>query len=174
MALNQMKGLDQILKNLNKQIRSIDGDIYKGLILGMMRVKADSMSNTPVDTGNLKGSHYLVFGNGNVEQATSFNTSDKSGAKVASQHAGHVSDSLSNAKAKKAPFAEVGCTAFYAEIVHEDLEASHVKELYTKPKSFRGPVQPSFGNIGGAKFMEKAIRKNEGMILSLIKRFAKR
>lgn len=150
----QVKGLDEILKNLNKQIRSIDGDITKGLILGMSLTKADSMKGTPVDTGNLRGSHYLVFSNGQVEQDTKFDTKDKSGQKVAAEHAGHVSTSLSDVRSKRGPTAEIGCTAFYAESVHENLEAGHV--------------------TGSSKFLEKAIRKNANQILSLIKRYAKR
>lgn len=154
MAVTEVKGLDTVLKNLNKQIKSIEGDIGKGLILGMSLTKADSMKNTPVDTGNLKGSHYLVFNTGEVQQDTSFNTKTKSGQKVASQHAGHVSESMSDIKSKRGPTAEIGCTAFYAEAVHENLEASHI--------------------TGEAKFMEKAIRKNTNQILALIKRYAKR
>lgn len=151
----EVKGLDTVLKNLNKQIQSIKGDISKGLILGMQLTKADSMKGTPVDTGNLKGSHYLVFSTGGIEQESSkFSTKDKSGQRVASEHSGHVSDAAASAKGKSYPFAEIGCTAFYAEAVHENLEASHV--------------------TGGAKFMEKAITNNKDRIISLIKRFAKR
>lgn len=150
----EVKGLDMVLKNLNKEIKAIEGDIGKGLLLGMSLTKADSMKGTPVDTGNLKGSHYLVFSTGKVEQDTSFDTKTKSGQKVASEHSGHISDSIADVKSKRGITAEIGCTAFYAEAVHENLEASHV--------------------TGSAKFLENAVKKNANQILSLIKRYAKR
>ena len=36
-------GLDQVLANLNKEIAKIEGDVQKGLTLGMQIIKRDSM-----------------------------------------------------------------------------------------------------------------------------------
>lgn len=149
-------GLDKILKNLNKEIGNIEGDVQKGLTLGMMVVKGRSMENTPVDTGNLKGSHYLVSRNGIMDQTSGsdFSTRDDSGRQVASEHPGKVDAAKSRIKRKKDPFVEIGVTAFYGEKVHEDLQANH----------------PS----GKAKFLEDAIKENQQLVLDTIKRFAKR
>lgn len=171
MGVAKVQGLDTIIANLNKEIKSIEGDIQKGLTLGMMLVKGDSMSGTPVDTGNLRGSHYLVSGNGSVsDEGKKFITVDKkgkpnkSGEKVASEHPGHVSKAKSNALSKRKPFCEIGCTAFYAEAVHEDMEASHVKEHKTG-----GTFQS-----GHAKFLQIALADNRDRVLALVKKYARR
>ena len=150
-----LQGIDTVLKNLSKEISKIEGDVQKGLTLGTLKAKGDSMKMTPVDTGNLWASHYLVSGDGSVSQESAgWDVSDASGRKVAEEHPGHVSEAKANAKAQRKPFVEMGCTAHYAEKVHEDLEASHVS--------------------GNAKFMELAIRDNVSQIISTVKRFARR
>lgn len=151
----QIKGLDEILKNLNKQIASIEGDVMKGLILSGQLIKGVSMKNTPVYVGNLKGSHYLVAQTGLQEsESGSFSTKDKSGQKVAAEHPGHVQEASARAQTARKPFVEIGCTAFYAEVVHEDLQARHTS--------------------GKAKFLEDAIKSMADKVISTIKRFAKR
>lgn len=160
-------GLGTILKNLNKEIQLIEGDISKGMLLGMQLIKRDSMDDTPVDTGNLRGSHYVVTNAGKVDdegKSKVFDTKDSSGRRVASEHPKHVQESAANARAQRGPFAEVGCTAFYAEKVHEDLEASH-----TKVNKKGEGVQ-----IGKAKFLEDSIRKNANRLYQLIVTYAKR
>jgi hypothetical protein len=58
--MNQKKANDgsEILRNLNKEIRRIKGVVPAGLRLAALLVKAESQKRTPVDTGNLRGSHY--------------------------------------------------------------------------------------------------------------------
>lgn len=163
--LQRPKGLDNILKNLNKEIGKIEGDVQKGLTLGMLVVKGKSMASTPRDTGNLIGSHYLVSKNGVMDQtAGDFNTNDDSGKKVAAEHSGKVDAAKSRVKRKKDPFVEIGCTAFYAEKVHEDLQASHMKS-----DKEGNPIQ-----VGKAKFLEDAIKENQQLILDTVRRFARR
>jgi hypothetical protein len=153
-----VKGLDEVLANLNREIASIKGDVQKGLSLGMLMIKADSMKGTPVDVGNLRGSHYLVTGDGKSEDVKGkFKTpkkgSSKSAEKVASDHPKHVAESQAKARTQGVPFAEIGCTAFYAVYVHEN---------------------PARHTVGHAKFLEVAIREGASKLLDTIKRFAKR
>lgn len=148
--------IEALIKRFNDEIKAIGKDAQKGLILGGLKMKGDSMKMTPVDTGNLRGSHYMVSGVGTDSDAgmeEGFDVSDDSGRRVAAEHSGHVSQAKANA-ARLVPFIEVGCTAFYAEKVHEDLEAKHT--------------------TGNAKFLELAFRDNAPKILELVKRFAKR
>ena len=175
MAIGNVQGLDTILANLNKELSKINGDITNGLVIGMHVIKAQSMMDTPVDTGNLRGSHYLVASNGKKEtEGRTFNTKDKSGARVASEHGGHIAQAASDVKSKSIPFVEVGCTAFYAEYVHEDLKASHTKVGYlTKKQKKAGTIAPMVP-IGKAKFLEDAIRSGIGQLISTVKRFAQR
>lgn len=47
-------GLDNVLSNLNDEIRSIKGDTRQGLISAAAFIKLEAMSRAPQDTGNLK------------------------------------------------------------------------------------------------------------------------
>lgn len=171
MGVTKVRGLDDVIRNLNKEIKSIERDVQKGLTLGMQMVKRDSMIDTPVDTGNLRGSHYVVSGNGQVSQESGQFTTvdkkgkpDKSGIRVSMEHPTHIAAAKANAMKQNKPFCEIGCTAFYAEIVHEDMEASHVKE-HKSGGTFQS---------GKAKFLEDSIKKNGSLVLNLIKQHAKR
>jgi len=57
----QIKGMDKILRNLNKEINKIEGGSMKGLIRAAIIVRRD-MDKThpliPVDEGNLRGSWF--------------------------------------------------------------------------------------------------------------------
>jgi hypothetical protein len=165
-----VEGLDNILKNLNKELSKLKGNVQKGLTLAMTVIKGKSMSKTPVDVGNLRASHYLVTGDGKVDTSANFNSSTSSGAKVAAEHQGHISESKSNAARKQTPFAEIGCTAFYAVYVHENVEMKWKGLPRHKPhKGFYWDPQGE----ATAKFLEKAISEGQGQILTTVKRFAK-
>lgn len=155
MSSNHIDGLDKILKNLNDEIVKLKGNVQKGLTLAMLEIKGKSMDKTPVDVGNLRGSHYLVSGDGTKSAESSLKSDKKGGTRVVDEHSGHIAEAGVRARKEgnRGPFAEIGCTAFYAEVVHEDLEARHV--------------------TGGAKFLERAIRESQSRILPTIKRFAK-
>lgn len=153
MAVTKVSGLDEIISNLNKKISKLKGNVQKGLTLAMLEIKGKSMDKTPVDVGNLRSSHYLVSGDGTKNTQSNFRPDKKGSNKVAQEHLGHVNEAASNARSQNRPFAEIGCTAFYAVDVHEDLEARHT--------------------TGGCKFLERAITEGQGKILSTVKRFAK-
>ena len=153
------KGLDEVLKNLNKEINKIEGDVQAGLIVGGALIKGHSQGECPVDLGNLRASAYLVAGNGQVEAESSFELSrrgkpDKGAERVAAEHSGHIQSAASEAKSKGYPFIELGYTAFYAEAVHEDPTAYHPSGKY--------------------KFLEDPIKKDANMVLELVKKKAKR
>lgn len=52
-------GTDQVLKNLNLAIRQIKNRTTIGVKLAAFAIKAESQFRCPVDTGHLKGSHYV-------------------------------------------------------------------------------------------------------------------
>ena len=58
MQLNQMKGIDNVLKNLNKEIKGIEGRTRKGMIKVGLFIEGKSMKECPKVTGNLQDSHY--------------------------------------------------------------------------------------------------------------------
>ena len=53
-----VQGLDEVLKNLNREIKEIEGATLSGLWDAGLQIQRVSQSRTPVDTGNLKGSAY--------------------------------------------------------------------------------------------------------------------
>lgn len=149
------RNLDEIIRDFNREIEKIEGDVQKGLSLGGLEIKGESMQRTPVDTGNLKNSHYMVSAKGGAaDKGGGFNTVDKSGEQVAREHDSHVQAAAGEAHSSGKPLIELGCTAFYAEQVHEDLEARHT--------------------TGQAKFLENAIRNKINQLPGYIRRFAKR
>ena len=50
----EVTGLDEVMKNLNKEIGKIGGDVGKGLDSAGQFIKLEAMSRAPQDTGNLK------------------------------------------------------------------------------------------------------------------------
>lgn len=55
-------GVDKVLKNLNKEIRGIRGRTTRGIRESLLVIKGKSQDKTPIDTGNLVGSHYTEVG----------------------------------------------------------------------------------------------------------------
>ena len=51
-------GLNEVLRNLNKEIVALKQRTTAGLWEAGLEVKRRSMELTPVDTGNLRASHY--------------------------------------------------------------------------------------------------------------------
>ncbi len=51
-----VKGLDQVMGNLNRHLAKVEGATLGGLFAGGLIIEAEAKRNTPVLTGNLKGS----------------------------------------------------------------------------------------------------------------------
>lgn len=54
----KVKGLDTVLKNLNKQIQKIEGNTRKGLSKAGLFIKAEAVERAPVDYGVLRNSAF--------------------------------------------------------------------------------------------------------------------
>ncbi len=164
--------LDEVLADFAAAVKEIEGDAQKGLSLWGLEVKGASMQEAPVDTGNLKNSAYMVSGKGGFQsldggagwKTTRKGKPDPGMEKVAREHSSHVEEAKARVDNENIPFIELGYTAYYAEAVHEDLRASHLK-VSTEGK---------FTQIGKAKFLEDPIRAKIGQAPDYIKRFAKR
>jgi len=55
----ELIGIDKVLANLNKEIGKIEGQTVAGMRAALLKVKALSIVKTPVDTGNLRQSHFV-------------------------------------------------------------------------------------------------------------------
>ncbi len=51
-----IKGLDNVLRNLNKEIKGIENRALDGLKAAGLKVQAEAQRRVPVDLGNLRGS----------------------------------------------------------------------------------------------------------------------
>jgi hypothetical protein len=63
MAEDYLKGLDDVMKNLNKEIQAIEGKTMKGLIKAAIIVRRDmdkTSPKIPIDTGNLRSSWFVT------------------------------------------------------------------------------------------------------------------
>lgn len=160
-------GLDKVFANLNREVEKIEGRTVDGLLEAVLLIKAESMRDTPVDTGNLKAGAYVIWGGGRRKMRSQSNPqegrlgSGKLGTakrfgriqSVGAQIAEHHSVISGRMKAYTEPYAEIGFTANYALEVHEALN-----------KNFR---------VGHAKFLERALLNNQRRVLEIIVRRAK-
>jgi len=60
----RLEGLNQVVANLNKEVRGIRGRTKTGMWLAGLYIKGAALPLTPVDTGNLRQSAYVTAGEG--------------------------------------------------------------------------------------------------------------
>lgn len=155
----RLKGMETVLKNLNKEIDKIEGRTLKGLIRSAILIRRDMEVTPPlipVDTGNLRASFYTITTKPIEGQVKSTSFSKDENGKLARGHA----EALQNAQSVLTyfgnnPAVAIGFSAYYAFKVHEDMMAH-----FMRPGS-------------GPKFLESAIKRNEKKILNIIKEEAR-
>ncbi len=163
-------GLEKVTANLALEVEKVKTVTVASLLEAGLLIKSDSMRITPVDTGNLRQSAYVLWGGGGERVRTSSEPSFKAGKKgadasrLASNHAEVLNE---RKKFSTDPFVEIGYTAHYAAAVHEGLNSSHAKSgtvtLFGKRK--RAKVQ-----VGQAKFLEQAFVQNAKRVITILKR----
>jgi hypothetical protein len=123
-------GIENVMKNLNKEMQKIKGRTVRGLIEAQIDVHRDMETKSPkipVDTANLRHSYFAVANTG----------------KVAGQPPSDVS---AKARAERDPILMLGFSANYALFVHENLEANF-KRKGAGPKYFETHLQNNQDNI---------------------------
>jgi hypothetical protein len=150
----ELKGLSNVLRNLNKEIENIQLHTREGLTEAALVVKYDSVKGTPIDLGNLRNSAFiLVTGDEPDNKMPSFGGSDA--GKMASDHSLAIGEGKAIVNQNKWRLKGiVGYTAFYALFVHEM------------------PAHYNF-NQGSNKFLQKALLKNKERILRILIKWAK-
>lgn len=58
MKPGEVRGFDEVVGNLNAEIRRIKGGAIEGLLAGGLIVQGDAQRNVPVEHGNLRASAY--------------------------------------------------------------------------------------------------------------------
>jgi len=161
---NNIRGLNQVLRNLNNEVKKIKGRTLKGLIRGGLIVLRDvelTTPLTPVELGNLRASRFLVTSNRGVSMGRNptFRNSKKNKKAAQSMGRNHhdvLSETKALAKATGQPTVILGFSAKYAAPVHEK---RNVKK-WSRPGS-------------GRKFFEMALDRNVKNILKVIRKEAK-
>lgn len=162
-ATVKLEGLDTVLKNLNTEIKKVRGATRKGLIKSVIKVAADSMRITPIDTSNLVHSLYTVVSGGGEQayeksnpefKAESSTTKRKANVgRLQAEHRQDVNEAMTDGS-DLVPIGTIGYSAYYAAYVHEMQGAT-----YQRPSA-----QP--------KFLETAFKQNYKTILDIIQREA--
>lgn len=142
-----LTGIDQVLRNLNREIAGIKKRSKTGLIRGGLLVKRRAQQDTPVEFANLNNSAYVAWKGGPVEQA---NFRGPQADILSQDHAPAVLEEQGQLRDLQVA---VGYTAFYGVYVHERMELKHT--------------------VGKAKFLEDALKRSEKDILRMVAEEAK-
>jgi len=134
----RVKGVDAALKSLKKDVGRVRSAALAGLITGGMRMLGASQEYAPRDLSNLRASGFIIWKEKTGGKQANFKGDDAS--EMAQEHSNFVNREKARLPALM-PEVEIGFSANYALIVHEDLDAQH--------------------NIGQAKYMEAGIAKEQ-------------
>lgn len=148
--MRELKGMRQVLTNINREVERIKGASTKGLILAAIEIHRDTENTspiTPVDTGNLRSSWYVVTGR-SVPQGSTANFRGKKAGEASAAHTRELAFARGLATGK--PIVVFGFSANYAFWVHEDYE-----KRYKRPRS-------------GAGFFVSSIKNKQNEIINII------
>lgn len=169
MASN-VKGLDKVLKNLNREIKKIKKNSVKGLLAAGLFIKGESQKQTPVVTSNLRNSAFVTVTGGTLISNPSF--SGKDSGKIMARHSLVSAQQKILSDSARAPQARIGYSAFYAPYVHENPRAGKtggVSPRGTVYKPGKGSTRQMYSTVGNWKFLEKPLMENKKRILEIIR-----
>lgn len=151
-----IKGIREVVGNINKFLKANEQKSLKGLIECSIVIRRDMTKTSPkvpVDTRNLEQSWYAVT----VKQTVStpaFSGSDA--AIISSYHTDALNEAKANVKGTKYPSMIMGFSAYYAAAVHEMGLSKNGNEIkWKRPGS-------------GPKFFEMAMKRNEKNMLQIL------
>jgi hypothetical protein len=153
----RIRGMDTVLRNLNKEITAIEGRTLKGLIRAVILIRRQMEMVpplTPVEFGNLRSSFFVVTTKGAHEGSDAAFV----GKGAATMHGDHIStmaEAGQELDRSQGPSVAFGFSANYAVYVHENVGAN-----FQRPGA-------------GAKFLEAAIRTLVPQILQVIREEAR-
>ena len=159
-----LDGISEVLSNLNKELAKIEGASLDGLVLAALEVQADAQKLTPVVTGNLQNSAYVLS-----SKKTVLGSQAEATAEAASRLA------REKAEVENELAVNVGFTAMYAPFVHENPRAGKTggkspKGIEYKPE--KGSKRIVYSTVGQWKFLETAL-KNTKKIIAIVAAKAK-
>lgn len=174
-----LKGVRNVVRNINIQLASIQGRTLKGMLMGAALIHNETEKGTvkvPVDTGNLRHSWFIVSSAAKiVSGGGKTRTVDGGGGftgpnagRMAAEHSAMLKSMKARAYAYSSindgPFVFMGYSANYAFWVHEMLDVGPWDEVEKKGFKRKG---------SGPKWFEYAIKKQEPNIINIIRKNAR-
>lgn len=166
----KLKGIDEVINNLNKELKSLENKTFEGLIRCAILIRRETEQNppvTPVDTGNLRASWFATTARTQQGKGAQFKGENAQGMQEA--HKSTIADSTTVAKNQGKPFLVMGYSASYAVYVHEMVNAD-----FTSPRR-RGKSKKMVDRRkgAGAKWFETALFRNTKQILEILRNSTK-
>lgn len=153
----ELKGIRKVTANINKEVLKMKVKSLKGLIEAAIIIRRSMEQTaplTPVDSGNLRASWFVVTAFTQPEGSSPNFTGEDSG-ELKSAHGTLTTKAKGVAAGKRIPLVVIGFSAFYATYVHEMVGAT-----FQRPNA-------------GAKFLEAALNRNRAAIIAAIKKSVK-
>ena len=157
--ITQLKGMNAVMANLNREILAIKGRSMKGLIEAVIIMRRDMESTSPlipVDIGNLRASWFVVTSMGGLTDGAAPNFKGDRAGELRENHGRVIGEVKALVSAVKEPVLIMGFSANYAVFVHEMVGGEGGKIDWSRPGS-------------GAKFFEEALDRNKGLMLQIIR-----
>ncbi len=146
-----VKGLNKVLANFRKRVKVNEEGVKTGLLEAALIVKADSLRETPIDTGNLRGSCFVRVTDGKPDNTSpNFVGKDKTTASIG--HSAAIDESESIVQGHRGYYTGIiAYSAYYALFVHE-MDANFTR--------------------GSKQYLLKSMLKNRNRIKNSIKKWA--
>ncbi len=170
------KGADTntIMRNLNKSLAKMKEGTAEGMTTALLFLRGEAMKETPVMTGNLRGSSYCIFPQGKATRERGFKGEDANEMK-----ANHQRLMASRRMRHVQPYwisGEIGFSAKYAMSVHENPRSGRTRGYSPSGKRYappKGSKQIAYARSGAWKFLERPVIRNKRKLLRMIASKAK-
>lgn len=150
-----MSGMNEVINNLNKAAKKVEGNSMKGIIEGAIDVRRAmdlEYPKIPVDTSNLRSSFFMVTSKGDTPRGKTAGFKGDEAAEISNNHTKTITRYKAEAMGSTQPLLIMGFSANYAFKVHENMEVN-----YKRPQS-------------GAKFFETHLQNSEMKFINEIKK----
>lgn len=166
-----LDGLKKVVKNLNTHLQRLSSRSFSGLVKGGLLILRDAQKGTPVVSGNLRSSGYLVASNGADVNIVPYFV-DKQGKELHTKHAEVVRTGREFVRSvsRTGGGVEIGFSASYAAYVHENPMAGAV-DLDRKARQYppyKNSTRQRYSVVGGYKFLENSVEENSPKVLAII------
>lgn len=153
----RIEGLDQAVKTLNEKVKEIHNKTRGGLYKAALVIKKEAILLTPVVTGNLRGSSFVLSVDSLEVTQKSFKGENEAAVYSSTQEAINEARQIVNAnESQNRCVVAIGYGAFYAGYIHENPNAGR-------------SGRPGASTVGQWKFLQQAIQANVDSIIMAIK-----